>query len=173
MNAAGGEEAEEAEERSLLPILMTEEAIYGVILVSGMIVVSGGSGTSVAILVTVVVTVLVFYAAHVYAGAVARLAESRGRASPASSLAFAARESSGLLVASVVPVVILFLGTSHVIPDIVANWAALIVNTVILAVLGWIAVGRWRPRFTARLLGALIAASFGVILILLKAFVTH
>jgi len=158
---------------ALLPILMTEEAIYGLILVSGMIVVAGGSGTSVAVLVTVVVTVLVFYAAHVYAGAVARLAEAGGRGSPTASLAFAARESSGLLVASVVPVVILFLGTSHVIPDIVANWAALIVNTVLLAVLGWIAVGRWRPTFTARLLGALIAASFGVILILLKAFVTH
>ncbi|MGN6218267.1 MAG: hypothetical protein ACTHNQ_02095 [Microbacterium sp.] len=157
---------------SLLPILMTEEAIYGLILVSGMIVVAG-RGASLEVLLTVVVTVLVFYAAHVYAGAVARLAESRGKASPAGSLAFAARESSGLLVASVVPVVILFLGTSHVIPDVVANWAALIVNTILLAVLGWIAVGRWRPRFTARLLGALIAASFGVILILLKAFVTH
>jgi len=162
------------ETRSLLPILMTEEAIYGLILVSGMIVVAGsGSGASLDVLLTVVVTVLVFYAAHVYAGAVARLAESGGSASPGASLAFAARESSGLLVASVVPVVILFLGTLHVIPDVVANWAALIVNTIMLAVLGWIAVGRWRPTFTARLLGALIAASFGVILILLKAFVTH
>lgn len=168
------EEPSPLDEESQIHILMTEEAIYGLILVSGLIVVAGaGGGTSIAVLITVVVTVVVFYIAHVYAGAVARLAELGGRASPARSIAIAARESSGLLAACVVPIIILFLGTSHVIPDVVANWTALVVNTIMLGVMGWIAVGRWRPGFLARLVGAVSAASFGGILIVLKAVVTH
>ena len=97
-------------------VLLTEEAIYGLILVSGMIVVSGQSGTaSIEVLVTVIVTVAVFYAAHVYAGAVARLAAVGRTGHLRHALAHAARQSSGLLVAAVVPVVILALGTTHVI----------------------------------------------------------
>ena len=125
-------------------VLLTEEAIYGLILVSGMIVVSGQSGTaSIEVLVTVIVTVAVFYAAHVYAGAVARFAAVGRTGHLRHALAHAARQSSGLLVAAVVPVVILALGTTHVIPDTTANWAALVVNMVMLAVLGWIAISRW------------------------------
>ena len=69
--------------------------------------------------------------------------------------------------------VILALGTTHVIPDTTANWAALVVNTVMLAVLGWIAISRWSESWAARIVGSVVAASFGVVLILLKAFVTH
>lgn len=160
--------------RRVQRILITEEAVYGLILVSGMIVVAGaGSGRSSEVLLAVVVTVAVFYAAHVYAGTVARLAAHDGTGRVAANLKDAARQSSGLLAASVVPVVILALGTTHVIDDDVANWTALIVNTVLLGVLGWIAVARWDPLWTARLLGAVISASFGGVLILLKAFVTH
>src|SRR5688500_8789932 len=51
----------------------TEESVYGVILVSGMIVVAGGHGESSWIVFwTVLITVIVFWAAHVYAGTVAR-----------------------------------------------------------------------------------------------------
>lgn len=163
-----------ATRRRLHQVLLTEEAIYGVILVSGMIVVSGQSGTaSLEVLITVIVTVAVFYAAHVYAGVVARLAATGRTGHLGESVRHAARQSSGLLVAAVVPVVILALGTTHVIPDSVANWAALIVNTVMLAVLGWVAISRWSERWVARVVGSVIAASFGVVLILLKAFVTH
>ena len=52
----------------------TEESVYGVILVSGMIVVAGGHGeSSWSVFLTVLVTVIVFWAAHVYAGTVARV----------------------------------------------------------------------------------------------------
>jgi len=68
-------------------ILMSEEAIYGLILVSGMIVVSYDlAGTSLNALITVVVTVLVFFAAHVYAGTLARLAATGGNAGLAESI---------------------------------------------------------------------------------------
>ena len=68
-------------------ILMSEEAIYGLILVSGMIVVSYDlTGTSLNALITVVVTVIVFFAAHVYAGTLARLAATDGKAGLPESL---------------------------------------------------------------------------------------
>lgn len=44
---------------------------------------------------------------------------------------------------------------------------------VMLAVLGWIAISRWSESWAARIVGSVVAASFGVVLILLKAFVTH
>ena len=61
----------------------TEEAVYGVILVAGMIVVSGGHGeSSWSVFSTVIVTVLVFWAAHVYAGTVAHHGLEQDRITP-------------------------------------------------------------------------------------------
>lgn len=155
-------------------VLTSEESVYGLILVSGMIVVSGTVvGTSVDALITVAVTVLVFYLAHVYAGTLGRLAATDGRAGLGASLKAAATHSRGMLVASVVPVAILLLGTTDVIDDTAAIWTALIADTVILGVLGWMVVARWSTHWGPRLLSALITAGFGLVLIALKAFIHH
>ncbi|MBN9174600.1 MAG: hypothetical protein J0I70_10675, partial [Microbacterium sp.] len=70
---------------------MSEEAVYGLILVSGMIVVSNSVvGTSANALLSVVITVIVFFAAHVYAGTLARLAADE-HSDLRSSVAAAAR----------------------------------------------------------------------------------
>lgn len=153
-------------------VLMTEEAIYGLILVSGMIVVSAG-GTSLGAFTTVAITVLVFYAAHVFAGTLGRLAVSEGKRGLRSSLAAAAKQSSGMLIASVAPLAVLLLGTTRVLDDDTALWAALIVNTVVLGALGWTAVARWSTHWGARIIGALLTAAFGGVLILLKAVIHH
>ncbi|MFE7844465.1 hypothetical protein ACFUTX_04630 [Microbacterium sp. NPDC057407] len=153
-------------------VLMTEEAIYGLILVSGMIVVSAG-GTSLNALTTVAITVLVFFAAHVYAGTLGRLAATDGHAGLRASLRASARQSSGMLVASIAPLGVLLLGTTQVIDDDTALWAALIVNTLILGALGWTAVSRWSTHWWPRLLSALLTAAFGGVLILLKAVIHH
>lgn len=154
-------------------ILISEESVYGLILVSGMIVVSNTlTGTSANALLTVVVTVVVFFAAHVYAGTVAGLArEHRGDLKVSFVAAF--HRSEGMLLVSVIPVVILLLGVSRVVDDDLAIWTALLVDTVILGVLGWFAVARWNPRFWVRLTSALITAGFGGILVLMKAFIHH
>ncbi|MCT9821089.1 hypothetical protein N3K63_12450 [Microbacterium sp. W1N] len=158
----------------LVRILMTEEAIYGLILISGMIVVSGTTvGTAIDALVTVAITVVIFFAAHVYAGTLSRLAETAGASGLRASLGAAALQSSGLLAASVVPLTILVLGTTQALADDTALWTALIANTVLLAGLGWVAVARWSSHWTARILGALIAACFGGALTLLKGLVSH
>lgn len=155
-------------------ILMSEEAVYGLILVSGMIVVSyTATGTSLSALVTVVVTVLVFFAAHVYAGTLARLAASDGRATLPESLQAAARHSLGMLLISLLPIAVLFLGVSRFIDDGLAVWVALSVDAVVLGILGWLAVAKWTTNVWLRLGSALTTAAFGGILILLKAFIHH
>ncbi|HKP08967.1 MAG TPA: hypothetical protein VJU58_17090 [Microbacterium sp.] len=153
-------------------ILMSEEAIYGLILVSGMIVVSA-RGTSWEALVTVAVTVVVFFAAHVFAGTLGRLAATDGHAGLRASLEASARQSSGMLLASVPPLIILLLGATRVVEDATALWIALIANTVMLGALGWIAVARWSTHWFPRILSALITAAFGGVLILLKAVIHH
>jgi len=153
-------------------ILMSEEAIYGLILVSGMIVVSA-RGTSWEAFVTVLVTVLVFFAAHVFAGTLGRLAATDGHAGLRASLRASARQSGGMLLASVPPLIILLLGATRVLEDATALWVALIINTVMLGALGWIAVARWSTHWLPRILSAVITAAFGGVLILLKAVIHH
>lgn len=155
-------------------ILRSEEAIYGLILVSGMIVVSYGLvGTSFNAFLTVAVTVVVFFAAHVFAGTLARLAASDGAAGVWPSLRAASRHSAGMLLAALPPLVLLLLGTTRVIDDDTAIWAALVLDALLLAVLGWLIVARWTTRFWPRLLAAVITAGFGLVLVALKAFVSH
>src|SRR5688572_12956470 len=97
-------------------ILMSEEAIYGLILVSGMIVVSYDlTGTSLSALITVVVTVIVFFIAHVYSGTLARLAETDGKATLPDSLRKALYHSLGMLVVSLAPVAVLLMGVTRAI----------------------------------------------------------
>lgn len=153
---------------------MSEEAIYGLILVSGMIVAAGQhGGSSVAVLITVLVTVVVFYLAHVYAGALGRLALSEGRAGFWRSAGAASRQSLGMLVAAIPAIIVLTLGASRIIDDTLANWAALSVNTVVLGIFGWIAVARWTKHWMWRLVSALVTAAFGGLLIILKALLHH
>lgn len=159
---------------SVRRILMSEEAIYGLILVSGMIVVSYDlTGTSLSALVTVVVTVIVFFAAHVYSGTLARLAETEGRAGLPESLRGAVYHSLGMLLVSLAPIAVLLLGVTRAVDDDVAVWFALIIDAVALGILGWLAVAKWTRHFWLRLGSALLTAAFGGVIILLKAFIHH
>lgn len=155
-------------------ILMSEEAIYGLILVSGMIVVSYNlTGTSLSALVTVVVTVIVFFFAHVYAGTLARLAATDGKAGLPESLKGAVHHSLGMLLISLAPVSVLLLGVTRIVPDDSAVWFALFIDTLALGVLGWLAVAKWTRHWWLRLASALTTAAFGGVLVLLKAFIHH
>ena len=114
-------------------ILMSEEAIYGLILVSGMIVVSYDlAGTSLNALITVVVTVIVFFAAHVYAGTLARLAATDGKAGLPESIRAAVHHSLGMLLVSLAPVAVLLLGVTKVVDDDFAIWCALSIDAIAL-----------------------------------------
>ncbi|WP_448810888.1 hypothetical protein [Agromyces bauzanensis] len=152
---------------------VTEESVYGVILVSGMIVVSGGHGdTAWRVFWTVLVTVVVFWAAHVYAGTVARHGfDHEHVVGLGQAFRMSLRRSLGLLASSAIPLFILLLGATRAIPDVYAIWAALWAGVAVLAVLGWIAFARRGSPWPIRLAGSVGTAAFGIAMIVLKAIV--
>ena len=152
---------------------VTEESVYGVLLVSGMIVASGGQGqSSWRVFWSVAVTVVVFWAAHVYAGTVAHHGLDHDRVvGLKESFGIALLRSSGLLLSATIPLFILLLGATRAIPDPVAIWAALWAGVVVLAVLGFIAFHRRGASWPVKVAGSLITAGFGVALIVLKAVI--
>lgn len=170
-----GERLDSAPGRERLTrVLVSEEAVYGLVLVSSMIVVSGSIvGTSANALLTVVATVVVFFAAHVYAGTIARLAAGGSTASLRASFIASVRHSQGMLVVAVVPVAVLLLGVLRFVDDEIAVWTALAVDLVFLGALGWFVVAQWTPRVWPRVASALITAAFGVVIMALKALLHH
>jgi hypothetical protein len=148
----------------------TDEGVYGVILVAGMIVASASHGAvALQVFGQVVGTVIVFWAAHVYAGTVAHHGFEDGRIiGIRESFRAALRRSWGLLVSALIPCSILLLGVAQVVPDDAVAWLALWVCVAVLAVLGYIAFARRRAPWHIRLLGAMATAGFGFLMILLK-----
>ena len=152
---------------------VTEESVYGVILVSGMIVVAGAHGDSSWFTFwTVTTTVLVFWAAHLYAGTVAAHGMDDHRmVGLGEAFRHAFRRSLGMLTAALIPALILLLGATHAVSDSVALWTALWVCVGVLAVLGFIAFRRRGATLLMQVVGSLATAGFGIAMILLKAFV--
>jgi hypothetical protein len=156
----------------------TEEGVYGVILVAGMIVVTGAdNATAWSVFLAVVGTVVVFWMAHVYAGTVSRHGFGNGFGDGTTplrnSFGGALHHSWGLLVSALIPACILLLGVLNAVPDPVAIWSALWTCVAVLAVLGYVAFTRRSSPLWVRLLGALVTAGFGILMILLKAALHH
>ncbi|HEY6801558.1 MAG TPA: hypothetical protein VI121_12995 [Agromyces sp.] len=152
---------------------VTEESVYGVILISGIIVAVGGHGESAwRLFWTVVGTVIVFWAAHVYAGTVARHGlDDAQMIGLGEAFRRSFRRSLGLLASALIPSFILLLGATRAIPDEYAIWAALWAGVVILAVLGWIAFSRRNASWPVRVAGSLGTAAFGIAMIVLKSII--
>ncbi len=151
----------------------TAEAIYGTILVAGLIVAAtNDSKTSWEDLLTVVGTVVVFWAAHVYAGAVANFGAKR---EPPVGLGHALGESFehswGLLTASLFPTFFLVLGAAGLVVDQVAVMLALWSCVAILAGLAYSAFSERGSTILVRLVGVSATAGFGVAVIVLYAIV--
>ncbi|MFE6997842.1 hypothetical protein ACFVAE_17920 [Microbacterium sp. NPDC057659] len=159
--------------RLLRASFATEEAVYGVILVAGMIAVSGAHGaTSLKVFWTVLVTVVVFWLAHLYAGTVAGHGLDRDRVvGLGESFRHALKRSMGLLLSSLIPLLILLMGSARLISDKLTIWLALWMCVAVLAVLGYIAFRRRGASWPIRLLGALTTAAFGIVIILAKALI--
>lgn len=154
--------------------LGTESAVYGVILVAGLVVIlSDSHAASWDVLVKVVATVLVFWAAHIYAGAVAHLGDELELDVPAGQrLAHAARHtvehSWGMLVSALLPVTVLLLGVANVVSDQAAIWGTLWLAVVVLGVLGYLKVAAWSQLQWLRIASASVTALLGMVLIGLK-----
>lgn len=154
-------------------LVLSAEAVYGLIIVAGMIVVSRNlTGTSGEALLSVVVTLLVFFAAHVFAAAASAMAQgSAGGAGDA--LRHGARESAGLLLVGAIPLVVLALGVFGALRHADAVWLALAVDLVLLGALGWFIAASRTRNVWIRIGTVVLTAAFGGILIILKALVHH
>ncbi len=152
---------------------ITEESVYGTVLVSGMIVVAGSYGaTSWQVFLSVFGTVIVFWAAHVYAGTIAGHGVLEGDdTSLWLALRRALRRSVGFLTSALPPSIVLLLGALEAVDDTVAIWVALWLGVVILAILGFIVFTLRGDSWLVRILGSLGTAAFGVAMIILKALI--
>jgi hypothetical protein len=154
-----------------------EPAIYGVVLVAGLVVIIGDHEmASWQVLAKVLATLLVFWFAHMYAGIVAHLGERKGSRTPAyERLRDAARESFehswGMLLAGVIPAVVLALGVTKLISSSQAIWGTMAAAVVVLGALGWLGVASWTRRPGLRIFGAVVTSLLGAVLVGLKVLV--
>ncbi|HQY98760.1 MAG TPA: hypothetical protein PKV13_00810 [Propionicimonas sp.] len=158
--------------------LASESAVHGVVLISGLLVIVANQADAASqdALVKVLATTVVFWLAHVYAGAVSHLGDHHEEDYPSGvrlrrAVRYSLDHSWGMLGAALVPAVILSLGAIGLLTHENAIWTTLWVDVAILAVLGYLGVATWTPRLWARLAGAMATALLGVVLILLKALI--
>lgn len=152
---------------------VTESSVYGTILVSGMIVVAGGYGaTSWQTFLGVIGTVIVFWAAHVYAGALVEYGVNKAEdPSLGTAVRISLRHSLGFLTSAVPPSIVLLLGALRAVPDDVAVWTALWLGVLILGTLGYSAFALRGSPVPIRILGCVGTAGLGIAMILLKVVV--
>lgn len=173
MTAEGAGKPEQTTDHPWRGAWITEESVYGTILVSGMIVVSGSyHATSIETFFSVITTVIVFWAAHLYAGTVAGHGVTPGdRTTLPMAFRQSLRRSLGFLLSALPPSAVLLLGALQIVPDKLAVWTALWLGVVLLGILGYRAFALRGSSWPVRILGCLGTAAFGVPMIVLKAFI--
>lgn len=162
---------------SITRAMSTEEGVYGLILVAGLIATSGSAGSPAwKTLAFLVVTIVVFWCAHVYAAVVASHGSPGAGGAPTAlraALRHAVMKSRGMLASTVFPAIALLLGAIGVLDDFTATWLALWVTVIALGCLGFVAYQRKGASLPIKLLGALSTASFGLVIVVLKALFAH
>jgi hypothetical protein len=149
---------------------VTEDTVYGTILYSALIAtVSTDGDDALDVLVISALSLIVFWAAHIYAGTIASHGVKDGEeVSLRSAFANSVRRSNGMLYAAILPSIVLLLGVVHVVSYEHSVDYSLWVNIVLLAVLGYLAFAERRARIIIRILGALGSAFFGLLMIVLN-----
>jgi hypothetical protein len=145
--------------------------IYGTIVASAVLAAGGGQLRTVPLAVTVLVTLLVYWAAEGYADL---LGEAHAGHLPTSAQVRASLATIWPMVsASYVPLLSLLVARVLGADTKTAATVALVVAVVLLLVQGW-AGGKASQLRGLRLLAVtLIAGAFGVVMILLKLLITH
>lgn len=155
--------------RGLRARVVTPDAVYGTILYSALIAaLAGEDENAFEVLLWSVITLLVFWSAHVFAGVLA----GHGREH---ALGHAVRRSlahsSGMLYAAIPPTVPLVLGVFGLLATEDAEDLALLIATVLLGIIGATALAERGKRWWVCLLGGIGTALFGAVMILLNALV--
>ncbi|PJJ61881.1 hypothetical protein [Compostimonas suwonensis] len=148
---------------------VSEQAIYGTILVSAVIGIGADDDTDLEVLLFTVVTVVIFWLAHVYAATFA--IHARGEQPIGRSIGEAFHRESRMLIPLVLPAIALLTGVFGLVDEETAFLIALWVGTLVLAVLGYLAFMRRGSVWWARVLGGLGTAAFGVVMIGLNSLI--
>lgn len=153
--------------------LGSSSAIYGLLVYASLIAATAAhpddDDTIGTILTFSLVTLVVFWTAHLYAGTLSH----HGNFDAADvtlweSIKHGADESFGMLEAAVIPTIVLVLGAVGVLEPRTSIVWSLIAATVVLGFLGFIAFTLREDRLWVRLVGAVVTALFGVVLIILE-----
>jgi hypothetical protein len=146
--------------------------IYATIIVSAVIIVADEFESDLELVELTLGTIVTVWIAHVFSETVARGFDVHPRPTPVRELLHEALvDSSGILLAAVLPLVFLLLGAAHILDAAWAYWASLIISMIALGVVGWMLVSRRGSRWPLRLVGALATAALGALAIALKALV--
>ena len=170
---------------------VTPEAVYGLVLYAAIVAAASdeaanaaeGDGASLTwndatitisdaagVLIWVVLSMIVFWGAHVFAHAVAGHGVRNGRpVSVAKATSMAFQHSSGMLYAPILPTFVLLLGALAFIPDDLAIEAALWISVGLLGLLGFLAFVAKRSSWIISILGGLATAVLGLLIILINA----
>jgi hypothetical protein len=146
--------------------------IYGTILVTSIIAAADASHTIWFSLGVVEVTMLVFWLAHVYAGALARSIDASETFSRREIRAVAGHEWP-LLQAAAVPTLALLAGGVGLIGTQPAYWIAIGYGVAALIWWGLLFAQKAKLGLVATIAVVLINASFGLVIVVLKEFVSH
>ena len=149
--------------------LVTVDAIYGLILYAALIAaVSDDESHPIEVLLVSVFSLLIFWAAHVYAGTIVNHV---GKSPLHVAIGTAMRHSSGMLLAAILPSIPLVLGAFAVLSDDDSVDLALLIVTILLCVLGYVALKARGANVAVRILGGIGSALFGTLIIALNAAV--
>jgi hypothetical protein len=146
--------------------------IYGTIVASAVLAAGGSHQRTVALAVAVLVTLLVYWAAEGYAELLGEHAHS-GRLPSWSHVRASLAGIWPMVTASYVPLASLLVVRVLGADTRTAATVALVVAIALLLVQGWVAGKAAQLRGVRLLAVTLIAGAFGVMMILLKLFVTH
>jgi hypothetical protein len=170
---------------------VTPEAVYGLVLYAAIVAAASDEAENAAeadgaelywngstitisdaagVLVWVVLSMIVFWGAHVFAHAVAGHGVRDGRpVSVAQATSSAFQHSSGMLYAPILPTIALLLGAFGALPDDAAIEASLWISVGVLGVLGFLAFVAKRSSWIICILGGLATAVLGLLIILINA----
>lgn len=151
----------------------TADAVYGTILFTALIgTISTDQGNSLEVLIFSVLTLVVFWSAHVYAGTITGHGIVDGETvTLGQSFRNAVRHSSGMLWAVVPASLVLLLGVFHVLAYEYSVNLSLLVSMVILGIIGYLAFAERGSKMHVRILGAIGTAFFGFLMIVLNQLV--
>ncbi len=157
---------------SRLWFLVRPPTIYGTIIVSAVIVAANDNTTDFEVFELTLGTIVTVWVAHVFSEVVAGEHAVTNPPTPLRTvIRHAMGHASGLLIAAILPLLLLLVGTFGGLTEYIAYYASLGVAVLSLAVLGWLVFAHRGNAWPIRLAGAVGTALLGAIVVFLKSLI--